>query len=232
MTDESRVQRSYALVNHAENLTRGLPNEFAISDAVSNLKRAINIRVQLLEASYSFSKAFPKSIGTLERLESVNLARPYLIKQLFSLRNDIEHHDAPPPTLDRCRELIALTWYFLKATDSASRTVGDSLEYEYFLDDKPEKIKLGFTANLVSVVERKFKISGWFEPPFLSFQETDLRVNAEVVRGRPTRLNSGRSTNDLPFDENSARGESERWIQGSVVVPSEILYQFWRDIFK
>ncbi|MGP9557513.1 hypothetical protein [Psychrobacter sp. AOP7-A1-24] len=41
-----------------------------------------------------------------------------MLKQLMLIRNDIEHNDAPSPNIERCQELLDLTWYFLKSTDS------------------------------------------------------------------------------------------------------------------
>jgi hypothetical protein len=232
INDESRVQRPYALVSHAESLTHGLPTEFEIADAVANLKRAINHRLQLLEENYSFAKAFPKNVGVLERLEKVNLARPYLIKQLFSLRNDIEHYDAPPPSLGRCRELIDLTWYFLKATDAASRTVSDTLEYTCVSDDDSEKPELEFTAKLISVEERKFDISGWFKPPFINYDNNGFRVNVEAISARPEKPKYHKRLDTMIFDLNGNRGEDERWVQGKLIVSSETIYRFWSNVFK
>jgi hypothetical protein len=122
-TEIERVLRPHELLLHSEGLLTSTENEFARADAVLSLKRAINSRLQHLEELYAFSTAFPRNIGALERLEIVGLARPLLIRQLFSLRNNIEHNDATPPNAYECRELIDSTWYFLKTTDYACKVV-------------------------------------------------------------------------------------------------------------
>lgn len=115
--------RPYKLLSHSERQLTNSADEFVRADVVLNLKRAINSRLQHIEELYAFSKDFPKNIGALERLETVGLARPLLIRKLFSLRNDIEHNDVLPPDARKCTELIDATWYFLKTTDSACKTV-------------------------------------------------------------------------------------------------------------
>ena len=117
--DSLRYTRPYALLTHAERKLHGEPDEFSLADAVLAMKRSVNSRVKHLEELYGLSRAFPKSIGMLERLQAVDLARPLLIRQMFELRNDIEHNDAVVPTVERARELADATWYFLRATDSA-----------------------------------------------------------------------------------------------------------------
>jgi hypothetical protein len=109
----SRVRRSYDTLDHAVGLVDGEATEFGISDAIMNLKRAINVRLKLLDELYCFSHMVGlKKLGALERLEAVGLAKPFLIKQLFDLRNDIEHNDAAPPPISRVKELLDITWYF------------------------------------------------------------------------------------------------------------------------
>ena len=119
-TNEVDHLRAYKLWKHAELILTGDANEFNRVDVISNLKRCLNQRLKFIEHVYSLKKIAvsdsPK--GYLEYLESLGLVRPYMLKQLMLIRNDIEHNDAPPPNIERCRELLDLTWYFLKSTDS------------------------------------------------------------------------------------------------------------------
>lgn len=119
-TNEKDRLRAYQLWKHAELILTGDTNEFNRVDVVSNLKRCLNQRLKFIEHVYSLKKIAlsdsPK--GYLEYLESLGLVRPYMLKQLMLIRNDIEHNDAPPPNIERCQELLDLTWYFLKSTDS------------------------------------------------------------------------------------------------------------------
>jgi hypothetical protein len=122
-----RVVRPHDLLAHAERNLASVADEFARADAVLALKRAVNSRLKHLEELYGFALSFPKSVGALERLEAVDLARPLLVRQMFELRNDIEHNDAPVPELARCAELVDATWYFLRATDAACSEAARSL---------------------------------------------------------------------------------------------------------
>ncbi|MGP9545396.1 hypothetical protein ACT3QR_10390 [Psychrobacter sp. AOP7-B1-25] len=119
-TNEADHLRAYDLWSHADLILTGNANEFDRVDVVSNLKRCLNQRLKFIEHVYSLKKIAlsdsPK--GYLEYLESLGLVRPYMLKQLMLIRNDIEHNDAPPPNIERCQELLDLTWYFLKSTDS------------------------------------------------------------------------------------------------------------------
>ena len=117
--DVGRFLRPHEFLSHAERRLEQTSDEFARADAVLNLKRAVNSRLKHIEEMYGLSVAFPTGTGVLERLQKVDLARPLLIHQMFELRNDIEHNDAPVPAIQRCRELVDATWYFLRTTDSA-----------------------------------------------------------------------------------------------------------------
>lgn len=85
--DKASIRRSYELLEHAERLIVGDVSELKTADAITNLKRAINVRLKLLEEYYRFSDSFAAmKISALERLEHVGLARHTMIKQLFELR--------------------------------------------------------------------------------------------------------------------------------------------------
>lgn len=127
--DEIKTQRAHELFAHAEALIRENKSTLSLTDGILSLKRAINHRLKLLEELYQLSSIFPKSTGPLERLAAVGLSRPFIIKQLFELRNDIEHNDQKPPAIARCHELVDITWYFLKATDAACLTTEHHTEF-------------------------------------------------------------------------------------------------------
>ena len=40
----------------------------------------------------------------------------------MDIRNEIEHEDAPPPPYVRARELLDMTWYFLRSTEVPLKT--------------------------------------------------------------------------------------------------------------
>ena len=167
-SEVQRVQRPHELLLHSERSLSSAMNEFGRADAILNLKRAINVRLQHLEELYAFANAFPKIVGALERLEAVGLARPLLIKQLFSLRNDIEHNDAAPPDEQRCSELLDATWYFLKTTDYACKVVpsGVALSSTAPVEERAESVTVR-----ISAPSKVLEIYGWLRPATLSTSE-------------------------------------------------------------
>ena len=69
--------------------------------------------------AYSFDALpFPAQKKTLEKFQFYGTIRPALLKEIFEIRNSIEHMDSMPPSLDECRRYIDFVWYFLKSTDS------------------------------------------------------------------------------------------------------------------
>ena len=127
--DHSRFSRPHELLDHAEQRLASNHADLARADAILALKRAVNSRLKHIEDLYGMATAFPKSVGALERLEAVDLARPLLAKQMFDLRNDIEHNDGPVPNAIRCRELADASWYFLRATDAACSEMPTSIDF-------------------------------------------------------------------------------------------------------
>ena len=113
------VWRAHEIWRHARSLISKDCSEFALSDAVSNLKRAVNHRLQALSQAYSFDALpFPSRKQTLEKFQFYGIIRPALLKELFLVRNAIEHQDATPPNVAQCSTYVDFVWYFLKSTDS------------------------------------------------------------------------------------------------------------------
>lgn len=188
-TEPHNFFRAYELLQHAESLITISTNNFQLADGISNLRRALNQRLKYIDELYSVSAAFPKNFGFLECLHELGLARPFVIKQLLEIKNDIEHNDATPPTHARCLELLDMTWYLLKSTDSicASRRTSLDLEQgetiicnsEYSLSIYPQQNKGceiyfqgRFPATVISMEEQ----SGFFR-----FHCKEIRTKNEMA---------------------------------------------------
>lgn len=118
--DEVRVvDRAHDIWRHAsEQVTLGC-TEFDCVDAITGLKRAINLRLKAISEAYCFdSLPFSSSKRTLEKFQFYGIIRPALLKEIFEIRNSIEHKDTPPPGAEQCSRFIDFTWYFLKSTDA------------------------------------------------------------------------------------------------------------------
>jgi len=164
--------RAYKLWEHAEALLTEDSSEFSRVDVVSNLKRCLNQRLKFIEYVYSLKKVALKDSpkGYLEYLESLGLVRPYMLKQLMLIRNDIEHNDAPPPSTDRCKELLDLTWYFLKSTDSFVSWC----KHDFILRDlteNGEETQYWLSVDIDYDLDHQIKVNGWVPESCISMEE-------------------------------------------------------------
>lgn len=228
--DIDRVNRPHALLSHCARTLATGDSEFSIADAVLGLKRAINSRLQHIEELYSFSAMFPKSVGALERLERVGLARPTLVKQLLELRNDIEHNDAPPPTQSRARELIDLTWYFLKTTDPACKLVpnGVLLRSDKEGSTPPE---LWICINRSRELKGFFDVSGWVRPSLISYepQEGFFEIQLTTLKTKDSlKPDSSNEMAQWAYAYNSTRSEHDLRIVGVSKLNAELEIELWR----
>lgn len=137
LCSDDKWKRCYLYWAHAERLLSHNDESLYLIDCVANLNRAIDHRLKLLASCYRLKKLpkFGQAKDTLGMLEDLNIARPYMLQQINSLRNLMEHQYTDPPNLNRCRELTELTWYFLKSTDSLCTEIKDSFEFELDGDD-------------------------------------------------------------------------------------------------
>jgi hypothetical protein len=167
----SSVQRAYEYWQHSASLLDRSPSQFSLADAVANLKRALNHRLKVIESIYRFrSFNLPgRSNNYLDILETLGLVRPALIKYLLDVRNAIEHQDVRPPSLRRCAELLDMTWYFLRSTDSVVREAVSSLEYDCYTVSG-EETHYGFTLHCRFGKKPAMAISGWFPCALLETQ--------------------------------------------------------------
>lgn len=229
-TEIDRVRRPHAILAHAENVLATSESEFSVADSVLGLKRAINSRLQHLEELYGFGAMFPRTLGSLERLEQVGLARPLLVKQLFELRNDIEHNDAAPPSSRRARELVDATWYFLRTTDYACKLVPDSVIVRSAEEGSlpPEQ---WVSLRTLRDNSDRFEIAGWVSVELLADTEQPESFELDLVKLKSKPAGPPESADVLSraaYVSNSARGDDERWIQGQAVLPSGLQREFWR----
>ena len=207
--------RAYKLWQHAELIAAGDANEFNRVDIVSNLKRCLNQRLKFIEHVYSLKKIAssdsPK--GYLEYLESLDLVRPYMLKQLMTIRNDIEHNDASPPNIERCRELLDLTWYFLKSTDGFVSRCKNNCVLRY-LSDKGDETQYWLNFDIDFNSNHTITINGWVPETMLSKDEkknhTLIRLKnfgSKKERWRETESHTDKLDNDF-------------WLNG-ILEPSE-----------
>lgn len=113
------LHRTYELWNHAKEILDNYNTSDYCADAISNLHKAIGLRIKMLNTNYCFTKSpfKTKEKKIFKQLEDFEIVRPKLINEIASFRNTIEHEDKLPPPYKVCQEFLEVCWYFLKATD-------------------------------------------------------------------------------------------------------------------
>lgn len=137
--DYENLTRGHDIWRHAQNKIKDDPSEFDRVDCILSLKRAINSRLKTIDSVYSFNKLPSQRLKKqiLEKYQDYGLIRPSILKDLFVVRNLLEHEDVTPPEIDKCHYYVDMVWYFLKSTDSLLQIKCDSLIYE---DNRSELI--------------------------------------------------------------------------------------------
>ena len=185
-TDSSTVlnivdlKRAYEVWGHARSLIENNESGFHLSDGIANLKRALNQRLQLIEKIYNFKnidlEGKPK--GYLELLEFFGIVRPFLMKQLLTIRNDIEHRDAEPPSFEKCLELLDAVWYFLKSTDYLVRYSTNTILFreDNIIPENTSWVELTYKFDI-----HKFNIRGRLPYDFVSDSPTENSFEMECT---------------------------------------------------
>lgn len=181
--EENLWKRSYEIWNRACYLIESNESEFDLIDGIANLKRSLNHREKLIEENYHFKNiSFSnKPKGYLELLESFGIVRPFIMKNLLQIRNDIEHKDTKPPELNRCKELLDATWYFLKSTDNIVNMKKENFEFNFF-DNEGNETQYWFEIQLDFNCNTNFKLHGCFPKDMISYNEKDNFFNIEVIK--------------------------------------------------
>jgi len=218
--------RSYKIWEHSQELIINSKNNFDLTDGISNLKRSINQRLRLIEDIYNFkSIEFPdKPKGYLELLECFGLVRPFILKNLISIRNDIEHHDAMPPAKERCKEMVDIVWYFLKSTDEVVKTIKDYVDFGC-RDENRDYMHFGFSLNLNMKEYNRTAIGGRFPSDLIYNQETKncVKINIMAI-----------CSDYIWIKANSYRKirKTDECIQGEIMLEGNDLYCLLKKIFS
>ncbi len=182
--DSRNWKRAYDIWSHAEQiLIQPLEDGLYLVDAVNTLKRAKDHRLRILKKLYSF-KSIPiknKPPDLLEQMAYFGIIRPIMLRQLLTVRNEIEHQDVSPPKYNECKELLEFSWYFLRSTDSLARSTVSSFtlippeesstNYDYWL-----RIETGLEVNWVT------EVNGWLYPSLISHRAKDSFMYLKLTR--------------------------------------------------
>ncbi|MGJ3194714.1 hypothetical protein [Peribacillus frigoritolerans] len=217
--EEQKWRRAYIIWERAKVLIEKSGSEFDIGDGIANLKRSLNNRLKLIEEIYSFKLIGidNKPKGYLEILEVFGIVRPLIMKKLLFIRNDIEHNDAKPPSLDRCLELLDVVWYFLKSTDSMVQI--ERCEADFTLrNDTGINTQYGYEIKYDFNKVGQTVIRGWFPIEYVSEKprENHFEVITQKFQGKEV---SNISNNQKKYHEDKL--DSDIFIMGNPLFTSK-----------
>ncbi len=221
--DYNSCVRSYEIWEHSQKLIMHPGSNFDLADGIANLKRSIDQRLRLIEKIYNLKSINfqnrPK--GYLELLECYGVIRPLVLKNLLIIRNNIEHHDAMPPTEDRCKELVDIVWYFLKSTDQIVQITKDDIEFTLFSNGK--ETHYGFTLTLNRSDYGHCEIWGWFPTEMINTHELSnfIKINVTDIHGKEKWKEENKHTE---------KKETDRWIRGEPMFEGDDLRLLIREI--
>jgi len=216
--------RAYEILEHSQNLIMHPKSSFDLADGITNLKRSVDQRLRLIEKIYNLKRIdFPnRPKGYLELLESYGIVRPYILKNLLTIRNNIEHHDAVPPTEERCQELVDVVWYFLKSTDQIVQMAKDDIEFS-LIGEKGETTHYSFTINLNRNDYNQSEIWGWFPTELINNHEIRnfVKINVKDIHGKEKLKEEGRHIE---------KKDTVIWIRGKPIFEGDDLRLIMREI--
>jgi hypothetical protein len=214
--DRTEVHRTQMLWDHAEARLKSASTDLDLVDAITTLKRAVDLRLRSLARIYQFKKLpVPGKARTpLEWLTLLGCARPLMVSQLIGIRNAVEHEDATPPDRTECVRLCDFVWYFLRSTDHLVVSVQLTLNLNSSEDlSGPYWIEIDWDGAWLPLVR------GWLPAEHVS--ATEVPGFSEVVLGRTetpatsTAFNAGQRLADDVYVSGKVRGPAESVVKFS-----------------
>ncbi len=173
-------KRCYDYWQHADRLLSHGDEASYLIDCIANLNRAIDHRLKQIQSRYQFRRLpdFGQPKDILSLLGHLHIARPYMLHHINDLRNVLEHRYEMPPAVARCRELVELTWYFLKSTDALITSIrNDILFGEDRLDGGRDPwLELSFGPEF----DWRCSARGWIPSILLHDQANDKAMTVRV----------------------------------------------------
>ena len=217
------VDRPYQLLRHAEDKLTASSTELDLIDAITTLKRVAFHRKTSLETIYKLRQIPVSDLPNdpLERLAVFHLIRPMILRTLIDIRNSIEHSDGRAPSVDRCKEIAELIWYFLRSTDPLVGVIRDLYLLRPMDSDEAEgywiEVRTGPSDNWV------IEVRGWLPDNFVNLACSEGWC---LIEGSLTRAG------EHLHPEDGKRPPKDAFIHGRVQGPRERLIQFYRQYFS
>lgn len=227
-------KRPYQILEHSENILLKETSEFERADVITNLRKAIDQRIRLIDKRYSLRSIPIKSKPSdyVELLEFLGIVRPKMLRKLIEIRNVVEHEDVAPPNQEECEVLLEFIWYFLRSTDLLTQRIVDTILFEE-LDDEDYWIEI----NLQPPDSLIPNIRGWVPANLVSMNHVDnwIALKTERVESAQEsieRLNSeGSKIESIDYFGSERKSDDIHFI-GEIRGSEEILKNFYKFYFN
>lgn len=209
--DDKYMTRAHDIWRHAQSCLTENPTEFDRVDCITSLKRAVNSRLKIIDETYNFQKlpALRSKKQVLEKYQDYGLIRPFLLKELFEVRNLLEHADVEPPTIDECFYHVDIVWYFLKSLDMLVHIKHNNVYY-YTSEH---------SVTLTPDTEWQFTIEGKVNEDLLSNTDTDNVFEIFDYENW-----------DVPDSKKYLKDQT--WFSGRLILSDEFRVKIARDYFS
>jgi hypothetical protein len=224
--------RAYEMLRHVDRRLSGQPDEFARTDAVATLKRAVDHRIRVLDEKYGL-RGLPvreKPEKILDLLEWVGLIRPAMFRKLIELRNAVEHEDHPPSDAENCRVLADFAWFFMKATDRYVQLVVE----RFVLKEDHSSPSARHWIQVAVEPPRNWAphIDGWLPPSLISDVPIDGWLQANLQHKETWADVSARMTCATRLTHSPNRTTDDIRFVGEVRGPAHALHLLYRQYFS
>lgn len=99
------------------------------------------------------------------------------MRKLLSIRNNIEHNDASPPELERCKESLDVIWYFWNLLNNIVQLCKGSAIFQLYTNEG-DVTQCCFSVDLNHSENTEFR--GWFPEELLFYVENNGTFKAIV----------------------------------------------------
>lgn len=229
--------RPYCYWNHAKRLLEAdEKTTLHYLDSISSIKRAVDCRLKNFTDLYRLKKlpSCMRRDGALKQLEYLNVIRPRMVKEIYDLRNALEHQFAEPPAHVRCLDYLDFSWYFLKSTDEWVRIINSG--YMLIKDYQPyEDSQYWVSVQTTPLKSWDITLNGWIPQNILSVQEDAdaLVIQCEKACTAEERLSHLR-LQQKEFNDDAyylSKSPQDVWFAGRLLSPTpqdiETLYLYY-----
>lgn len=207
------IASCYEYWEYAETLINKFDDKFHLQDSIKNLKYVVDKRIKQIERIYDFKSYFP-SKHILEIYEELGIVKGFVIKNLFELRNNIEHNEVEIDEKERCRNFLDTIWYFLKSTDLL--VTSSNVENDFYKDIDNDDIVINIDVNTPKLEDAD--IRGTIEKSMISYQEKEDFIQINNVEINPWSDTNGKNKNIIQF-------------KGKIVLTKKTIIELAKRIF-